>query len=176
MVRLRVVSLGVLIGLLPRLATADQVRVDDEQPRVRLVYDGNAELQQAEPPAGLWTSVCHAPCEAPVNPRVLYRVRGPLIFPSEPFWVRGETRETVVDIDPAHKILYWSGATLAVLGILSTVVGGAMYLAHTSSTGQSGDSRTRDRYAIITLVGPTMFVVGAVLWGQNRHTILGVHE
>jgi hypothetical protein len=159
--------------------------------RLRLVYDGRADLESAPMPPvaanappglalaphlvppGQWQRVCTGPCDTTVEPDRLYRVGGSWLYPSPPFRAPGLATEVKVDVDPGRKTYYWTGIALTLGGVAITVAAVLMAL----EAGGSNQSLTPSahRLQLVTAFGgPILLVGGGVLWAQNRETVLGV--
>jgi len=157
--------------------------------RLRLVYDGRADLESApmppiaaNAPPGLalaphlvpprqWQRVCSGPCDATVEPDRLYRVGGSWLYPSPPFRAPVQATEVRIDVDPGRKVYYWTGAVMTVAGLVVTAFAVVSLLV----TGGAAETPAGQRLEVATAFGgPLLVLGGGILWAQNRETVLGV--
>lgn len=159
--------------------------------RLRLAFDGSAELQVTEiptikepqpfagvlppgTPLGPWRMVCRAPCETTADPKVLYRVGGSAIAPSPPFQIPAGVAQATVEVEPGRKIWLWTGIGIAAVGAAMLIGGSVLYFAKGSQTTVAGGAQVRDQATYLVLASPLFLVAGGVLWGQNRETLVSV--
>jgi len=81
---------------------------------------------------GLWSPVCHAPCDARVDRRMIFSVQGPRLVNSPSFTLPQRGSSMTIDADVGHQSTRIAAVLMDSLGIAAAITGGTMMILSAS--------------------------------------------
>jgi hypothetical protein len=155
------------------------VHIETTNPEVFLLADTGHE----------WERVCSSPCDKWMSTDLNYKLAGPSVRQSKPFFLQGENGDRVVlDVNTASSGMFALGVVGTVVGSISIGLGALVFLvgaventsacsfnADTSTSASAGCSSTDGKGTegvggTMMLVGLVVGVAGIVAIATNGHT------
>lgn len=119
-----------------------------------------------------WEPVCYAPCVVKLDANSMYSIGGASAASSSTFGLPRGRDPLVLHVHAGSSIAYTVGIVTAILGVASTLTGGAIALAALTDADPVATQSFRYSGFGLLASGVVATVVGVVLWVVNRTKVL----
>lgn len=119
-----------------------------------------------------WEPVCYAPCTVKLDANSMYSIGGASAASSALFGLPRGHDPLVLHVHAGSSVAYTVGIVTTILGVASTITGGAIALAALTNDDPVATQNFRYSGVGVLASGVVATVVGAILWAVNRTKVV----